>query len=307
MKNPSKRITWKEISRQKFLMVCAAIFFVYGIVFYYVPLAGWVMAFQDYKPKDGLFGSKFVGLAKFKFLFSDDVFLRDIRNTLAMGVLNLVTTFLMAIIFAILLNEVRNMFGKKLVQTVSYLPHFLSWIIVTGILHDALSSTGIINELLVNLGIVDSPINFFANPGYFWPIVAFANVWKETGWNAIIYLAAITAIDPSLYEAASIDGAGRWNKIKYVTLPGIKPTIMILLLMNVGNVLNAGFEIQYLLGNGLVQRVSQTIDIYVLKWGISQGDYAIGTAAGIFKSAVSIILIMIANQIAKRNGEERLF
>ena len=151
MKNPSKRITWKEISRQKFLMVCAAIFFVYGIVFYYVPLAGWVMAFQDYKPKDGLFGSKFVGLGKFKFLFSDDVFLRDIRNTLAMGVLNLVTTFLMAIIFAILLNEVRNMFGKKLVQTVSYLPHFLSWIIVTGILHDALSSTGIINELLVNL------------------------------------------------------------------------------------------------------------------------------------------------------------
>ena len=141
MKNPSKRITWKEISRQKFLMVCAAIFFVYGIVFYYVPLAGWVMAFQDYKPKDGLFGSKFVGLEKFKFLFSDDVFLRDIRNTLAMGVLNLVTTFLMAIIFAILLNEVRNMFGKKLVQTVSYLPHFLSWIVVTGILHDALSST----------------------------------------------------------------------------------------------------------------------------------------------------------------------
>ena len=307
MKNPSKRITWKEISRQKFLMVCAAIFFVYGIVFYYVPLAGWVMAFQDYKPKDGLFGSKFVGLEKFKFLFSDDVFLRDIRNTLAMGVLNLVTTFLMAIIFAILLNEVRNMFGKKLVQTVSYLPHFLSWIVVTGILHDALSSTGIINEMLVNLGILNSPINFFANPGYFWPIVAFANVWRETGWNAIIYLAAITSIDPSLYEAAAIDGAGRWAKIKHVTLPGIKPTIIILLLMNVGNVLNAGFEVQYLLGNGLVQKVSQTIDIYVLKWGISQGDFAIGTAAGIFKSFVSIILIVIANQIAKRNGEEQLF
>ena len=307
MKNPSKRITWKEISRQKFLMVCAAIFFVYGIVFYYVPLAGWVMAFQNYKPKDGLFGSKFVGLEKFKFLFSDDVFLRDIRNTLAMGVLNLVTTFLMAIIFAILLNEVRNMFGKKLVQTISYLPHFLSWIVVTGILHDALSSTGIVNELLANLGILDSPINFFANPGYFWPIVAFANVWKETGWNAIIYLAAITSIDPSLYEAAAIDGAGRWAKIKHVTLPGIKPTIIILLLMNVGNVLNAGFEVQYLLGNGLVQKVSQTIDIYVLKWGISQGDFAIGTAAGIFKSFVSIILIVIANQIAKRNGEEQLF
>ena len=155
--------------------------------------------------------------------------------------------------------------------------------------------------------LIDDPINFFAHTQYFWPIVAFANVWKETGWNAIIYLAAITSIDPSLYEAASMDGAGRWAKIKHVTLPGIKPTIIILLLMNVGNVLNAGFEIQYLLGNGLVQSVSQTIDIYVLKWGISQGDYAIGTAAGIFKSFVSIVLIVIANQIAKRNGEERLF
>ena len=307
MKNPSKRITWKEISRQKFLMVCAAIFFVYGIVFYYVPLAGWGMAFQNYKPKDGLFGSKFVGLEKFKFLFSDDVFLRDIRNTLAMGVLNLVTTFLMAIIFAILLNEVRNMFGKKLVQTISYLPHFLSWIVVTGILHDALSSTGIINEMLVNLGILNSPINFFANPGYFWPIVAFANVWKETGWNAIVYLAAITSIDPSLYEAATLDGAGRWGKIWHVTLPGIKSTIMILLIMNIGNVLNAGFEVQYLLGNGLVKSVSETIDIYTLTWGISQNDYSLGTAAGIFKSVVAIILILGANWIAKRAGEDRLF
>ena len=132
-------------------------------------------------------------------------------------------------------------------------------------------------------------------------------LWKETGWNAIIYLAAITAIDPCLYEAASIDGAGRWAKIRYITLPGIKSTIMILLLMNVGNVLNAGFEVQYLLGNGLVQNVSQTIDIYVLKWGISQNDYSLGTAAGIFKSVVSIILIIIANQLAKGAGEERLF
>ena len=251
--------------------------------------------------------SQFIGLEKFKMLFSDATFLRVIRNTLAMGVINLVVTFVTAIAFAILLNEVRNRGGKKVVQTISYLPHFLSWIVVTGILHDMLSGTGIINELLMNAHLITQPINFFAHEKYFWPIVAFANVWKETGWNAIIYLAAITSIDPSLYEAAAIDGAGRWGKIKYVTLPGIKPTIIILLLMNVGNVLNAGFEIQYLLGNGLVQNVSQTIDIYVLKWGISQGDYAIGTAAGIFKSVVSIILIVAANQIAKRNGEERLF
>ena len=256
-------------------------------------------------------------------MFGDATFIRVIRNTLAMGTINLVTSFIMAIVFAILLNEVKNVLGKKLVQTISYLPHFLSWIIVTGILHDALSSTGIVNELLLKFGIIESQINFFAHESYFWPIVAFSNLWKETGWNAIIYLAAITAIDPSLYEAASIaglqgipkdqyeaasiDGAGRWAKIRYITLPGIKPTIMILLLMNVGNVLNAGFEVQYILGNGLVQKVSQTIDIYVLNWGISQNDYSLGTAAGIFKSAVSIVLILLANRMAKRSGEESLF
>lgn len=302
-----KKITWKEVKRQKVLLIWSAAIVIYGIIFYYLPLGGWITAFQNYKPKDGLFHSKFVGLDKFKFLFSDDTFIKVVRNTVAMGVINLVVTFVMAIVFAILLNEVKNTFGKKTVQTISYLPHFLSWIIVTGILHDVLSGTGIINEVLMKLSIVDQPINFFAHTTYFWPIVAFANVWKETGWNAIIYLSAITAIDPSLYEAASMDGAGRWAKIKHITLPGIWPTIMILLLMNVGNVLNAGFEIQYLLGNGLVKSVSETIDIYVLKWGISQNDFSLGTAAGIFKSLVSIILIVIANQMAKRAGEERLF
>ena len=288
-------------------MICSVLFVIYGVMFYYLPLGGWIMAFQNYKPKDGLLHSAFVGLDKFKFLFTDAVFLRVIRNTLAMGVLNLVTSFIMAIVFAILLNEITSRIWKKSVQTISYLPHFLSWIIVTGIMHDALSTTGIINEILMKLHLINTEINFFAHQKYFWPIVAFANLWKETGWNAIIYLAAITAIDPCLYEAASIDGAGGWAKIRYITLPGIKSTIMILLLMNVGNVLNAGFEVQYLLGNGLVQNVSQTIDIYVLKWGISQNDYSLGTAAGIFKSVVSIILIIIANQLAKGAGEERLF
>lgn len=302
-----KKITWKEIKRQKTLLIISFFVVVYGVIFYYWPLTGWLMAFQNYKPKNGLLGSKFVGLDKFKFLFSDATFLKVIRNTFCMGALNLLTTTIMAILFAILLNEIRHTFVKKTIQTISYLPHFLSWIIVVGILHNALSSTGIINDLLIRVGIIKQAINFFAHTQYFWPIVAFANCWKETGWNAIVYLAAITSIDPCLYEAASIDGAGRLAKIRYITLPGIKPTIVILLLMNVGNVLNAGFEVQYLLGNGLVQSVSQTIDIYVLKWGISQNDYSLGTAAGIFKSAVSIALIMLSNAWAKRAGEERLF
>lgn len=302
-----KKVTWKEIKRQKSLLIIAFFVTVYGFIFYYWPLTGWIMAFQNYKPGKGILGSKFVGLDKFKFLFQDAAFIRVIRNTFCMGVLNLVTTTIMAILFAVLLNEIRSTIAKKLVQTISYMPHFLSWIIVTGILHDALSSTGIINDLLMRAGFITDAINFFAHTKYFWPIVAFANCWKETGWNAIIYLAAITAIDPSLYEAASIDGASRLQKIRYITLPGIKPTIMILLLMNIGNVLNAGFEVQYLLGNGLVQSVSQTIDIYVLNWGISQNDFSLGTAAGIFKSAVSIALIVICNYLAKRAGEERLF
>lgn len=302
-----RKISWKEVKRQKFLMIVTFFMVAYGVVFYYWPLTGWIMAFQNYKPKKGLLGSKFVGLDKFKFLFEDAVFIKVIRNTFAMGVINLVSTTIMAVLFAIILNEVRRVWLKKPIQTISYLPHFLSWIVVTGILHDSLSATGIINDLLLRFGIIKQAINFFAFPKYFWPIVAFANCWKETGWNAIIYLAAITAIDPSLYEAAAIDGADRLQKIRYITLPGIKPTFLILLLMNVGNVLNAGFEVQYLLGNGLVQSVSQTIDIYVLKWGISQNDYSLGTAAGLFKSAVSILLIVLANSLAKRYSEQRLF
>ena len=297
--------TWAEAKKQKFLLIVSALFLVYGIIFYYIPLGGWIMAFQNYKPKTGLLHSKWVGLAKFKFLFDDDKFIRVIRNTLAMGVLNLVATFIMAIVFAILLNEVRNALVKKGIQTISYMPHFLSWIIVTGILHDAMSANGVINEIISAFG--GTPIVFFGETKYFWPIVAFANVWKETGWNAIIYLAAITSIDPCLYEAAAIDGAGRMSKIMNITLPSIRPTIMIPLLINVGNVLNAGFEVQYLLGNDVIKSVSDTIDIYVLNWGVSQSDFSLGTAAGIFKSLVSIILIVIANNMAKRAGEERLF
>lgn len=307
VKMPRAKFDWKEFKKQKVLMIWSAIFVIYGIIFYYVPLGGWLMAFQNYKPKDGILGSTFIGLTKFINLFSDTSFLLTIRNTFAMGIINLAFSFITAIGFAILLNELRSKSGKKVVQTISYLPHFLSWIVVTGILNDLLSGTGIVNEFLMAIGAIDQPLNFFAYPKYFWWIVGFSNVWKETGWNAIIYLAAITSIDPSLYEAAAIDGAGRWDKIVHIILPGIKPTIMILLLINIGNVLNAGFEIQYLLGNGLVLDVSQTIDIYVLKWGISQLDYSLGTAAGIFRSVVSIVLILIANGLSKRFGEERLF
>ncbi|MBR1864748.1 MAG: sugar ABC transporter permease [Ruminococcus sp.] len=314
LKAENKKSFWKQVKNQKTLILLSIPFVVYVIIFCYVPLVGWIMAFQNYKPAKGLLNSEFVGLDKFKRLFGvapfpkNDVFLGVIRNTLAMGLINLVLGTVCAIAFAILLSEFRSRGGKKVIQTISYLPHFLSWVIVAGIVFDVLSmENGMLNKLLVGLGIVDKGVNWLAEPKYFWWIVAFTNLWKETGWNSIIYLAAITSINPDLYEAASIDGAGRLSRIWHITLPGLKPTILILLIMNVGNVLNAGFDIQYLLGNGLVQRYSQTIDIYVLKYGISQGDYSIGTAAGIFKSLVSIILIFLANRTAKAMGEEHLF
>ncbi len=298
----------KKVKNQKVLLLMSVPFIIYVIIFCYIPLVGWVMAFQKYKPKDGLFHSKFVGLQQFQFLFANDVFPRVIRNTIAMGIINMVTGTVCAILFAILLSEFWNLLGKKLIQTISYLPHFLSMIIVTGIVYDVLSmENGMLNQFLVGAGIIHEKINWLAEPKYFWTIVACSNLWKETGWNSIIYLAAITAINPDLYEAASIDGAGRLSKIWHITLPGLKPTIMILLIMSIGSVLNAGFELQYLLGNGLVQSVSQTIDIYVLKYGIGQGNYSVGTAAGIFKSLVSIILIVIANTSAKAMGEESLY
>ena len=304
--NITPRITRKELKRQRVLLIWAAVFVVYGFVFCYLPLGGWLMAFQNYKPKTGILHSKYVGFDKFKVLFSDPQFFRVFRNTLAMGTLNLVTTFIMAILFAILLNEIRGNLMKKTVQTISYLPHFLSWIIVTGILHDAMSSSGTINEILLNLHVVDTYIPFFSIEKYFWPIVAFANCWKETGWNAIVYLAAITSIDPSLYEAASIDGAGRFHKIMNVTLPGIRSTFVILLIMNIGHLMEAGFEIQYLLGSSVVMDWSQTIDVFVLQYGISKQQYGVATAAGMFKSIVAIILLVSANAISRRLGEDTL-
>lgn len=277
------------------------------ILFAYVPLVGWVMAFQNYKPAKSFFDQEWVGLDKFKFLFSDAVFLHDIRNTLAMSLINLVLGFVTSILLALLLNEIKNMVFKRTIQTISYMPHFLSWVIVAGIVQNVLSTdSGIINDLMLRIGVIDSPVNFLGEPKYFWGIVGASNVWKEVGWNTIIYLAAMSSIDPALYEAASIDGAGRFNKIIHVTIPAIKSTFVMLLIMNIGNVLNAGFEVQYLLGNGPVQEVSETIDIFVLKYGMQKNDYALGTAAGIFKSVISVVLVFGANWISGKLGEDKL-
>ena len=298
--NMSVSATRKNLVKQRVLLIWAAVFMVYGLVFYYIPLGGWVMAFQNYKPKTGLLHSKFVGLGKFQFLFEDQTFLKVIRNTLGMGILNLVCTFVMAILFAILLNEVRSRLAKKTIQTISYLPHFLSWIIVTGILHDALSANGIINELLVKAHIISSPISFFSVPELFWPIVAFANIWKETGWSAIIYMAAMASIDPTMYEAAEMDGAGKMRQIISITLPCIVPTIVTLFILRVGGILDAGFDQLMAFRNNIVYDKANIIDVYVNDVGLEQGRFGYATAVGLFKSLVGFVLVLAANKLANK-------
>ena len=301
-----KRGFFATLGSQWQLVVMSVPMFLYVLFFNYIPMYFWVTAFQDYKPKLGVAGSKWVGLKNFEWLFGREDFLLSIRNTLAMSVINLVFGTVAAVLLAVLLNEVRNRKFKRTVQTVTYLPHFLSMVIVVGMAQNLFSSTGSINELLMALGIVKEPVFFLGEGKYFWWLVGVINVWKEVGWGTIIYISAMTAIDPCLYEAASIDGAGRFQRILHVTLPGIKSTFVILLIMNIGHLMEAGFEIQYLLGNAQVIDYSQTIDVFVLKYGISKQQYGVATAAGMFKSIVAIILLLAANFTAKRLDEDTL-
>jgi len=304
---PKKYPFFYKLSRQQQLLFMSLPIILYVILFVYVPLWGWTMAFQNYKPARKFFNQEWVGLYWFRFLFEDKVFLNTIRNTIAMSVINTSLGFITAIGFALLLNEVKKIFFKRSIQTISYLPHFLSWVIVTGLVSQMLTTdSGAVNNVFVALGFIKEPILWLGNPKYFWGIIGVTYVWKEVGWNTIIYLAAIAGIDPNLYEAADIDGCNRYQKMWRITLPSIKPTIIILLIMSIGHILDAGFELQYLLRNGLVMDVSDTIDVYVLVFGLRYSNYSLATAAGMFKNFVNISLIFIANEIAKRSGEERL-
>ena len=280
--------------------------FLYVILFNYVPLWGWSNAFKDYGNRKlvarGI--TPWNGLENFKWLFSRPDFYQTIRNTLAMSLINLVFGTVAAIVLAVLLNEVRQRAFKRTVQTVTYLPHFLSMVIIVAMAQNIFASNGPVNDLLKMLGL--QPVFWLGEGKHFWWLVGIINVWKEVGWGTIIYISAMTSIDPSLYEAAGIDGAGRFQKILHVTLPGIKSTFVILLIMNIGHLMEAGFEIQYLLGNGLTADYSRTIDIFVLEYGTQQMDFGVATAAGIFKSVVAIILLVGANFISKRLGEDTL-
>lgn len=298
---------FKLLVQQRALVLMSVPFVIWLFIFKYLPIWGWTIAFQDYKPGGSFWEQQWVGFEHFKFLFGNDRFLLVLRNTIVMSLINLVLGFTTAITLALLLNEVRNLTFKRVVQTISYMPHFLSWVVAAGIIQTTLALDGIVNDLLMRLGLIKEEILFMGKGEWFWGIYGASIVWKDVGWNTIVYLAAMAMIDPGLYEAAEMDGAGRFRKMWHITLPGIRPVIVVLLIMNIGYLLESGFEPQYLLGNGMNMNYSENLDIFVLNYGIKQFNYSLSVAASIFKTVVSFILLFAANNIAKRLGEVRLY
>lgn len=294
-------------SGQKTLLIMALPCVAALLLFSYLPLAGWAIAFFDYKPGLKLFDTTFAGFKYFKMAFDDSEMLSVLRNTLAMSFLGLLVSPLAAI-FAIFLTEMRSKRLQKFIQTTTTLPNFISWVLVYAVCYFMLSSgDGIINKLLLNYGLINNPMNPLADPDIVWLFQTAITVWKNLGFAAIVYIASIVGIDQEQYDAAAVDGAGRFNKIVHITIPGLLPTFITLLLLNIGALLNNGFEQYYLFNNGLVQSKIQVLDLYVYRIGISQNNFPMSTAIGISKTLVSIALLMSANLLSKKLRDQSIF
>ena len=308
MKSPLWRRIWAH--RMIYLMLLPS--FILVFLFNYLPMGGLYMAFVDFKPRLGdfwgiLFQSKFVGLDWFRYFFSGQDFFRVLRNTLVSSFLTLVFAFSVPIFIAILLNECTCRPFKRVVQTFSYLPYFVSWVIASNIIVTLLSSNGVVNQLLIKAGVIDKSVLFLQEGKYFWWVIALSNTWKDMGYNSIMYLSAISSINTELFEAAQVDGAGRLRQIWHVLLPGIRPTIIILLILNIGSLLNTGFDQYFLLGNSLTREFSDVIDTYSYRYGIQNAMYSYATAVGMFKSVVAFIMVLSVNQISKKLEGSALF
>jgi len=291
--------------RQRYLYLMSVPFMVLVFIFNYIPIWGWTMSFQNFKLGRSFSQQEWVGLKHFTEILSDPQFYIVLRNTLAMSIMGLIAGFTIPVIFAVSLNEVSSTKYKKIVQTISYLPHFVSWVVVAGIFYKILSTDGgIINDILLSLGVLHEPIQFMSNEKLFWWIVTVADVWKEMGWNSIIFIAAITSIDPGLYDAAKVDGCGRFGQIWHITLPGIRSVIIVLLILSIGNLIRTGFEKQMLLGNALVFNYSEVLDLYALKYGLGLNRFSFGTAIGMFSSLVSVGLLFVANGLFRKFSNE---
>jgi putative aldouronate transport system permease protein len=312
MKKDHKRLLWKRIKGQRLLYLLILPAFVTTLLFQYFPMFGLYMAFINYSPAGGSIIKQFltaesVGWYWFEYFFTNGDFYTVMRNTLAQTFLTLVIGFPMPIILALAINELSKGWFKKTFQTVSYLPHFISWVIAANIVITMLSSNGVVNNLLLAIGIIEEPIQFMQIGPMFWWIIALSNTWKDMGFNAILYLAAIAAINPELYESAKVDGATRFRQILHITLPSLRPTIIILLILAIGGILNAGFDQNYLLQNNTILQYAEVIDTYTYKYGLQGGMFSYGAAVGLFKSVVAFALVISVNAIAKKMNEQTLF
>lgn len=296
----SLQLLWK----QRYLLMMSLPFVIWLIIFKYIPLWGWTMAFQEVKPATfaiPIWERAFTGFGNFTKAFSDRLFKQTMINTIGISIIDIGIGTVVAIAFAVLLNEMQFIKFKKLTQTISYLPHFVSWVIIASIAKNIFNDGGVIDTLTnSNLHLMST------NSILIWFVIVIINCWKEMGWNAIIYLSSMAGIDPGLYEAAKMDGANRWQRIWHITLPGIRSTIIVLLIMNIGGALNVGMERQMLLSNALVQDHTMVLSWFSYTRGIKSSDYGLGTALGVFQSVVGVTLLMIANKIASLVGEDKL-
>lgn len=304
--NQTRSKLWKRLLRDKYLYLLAAPMVLYFIVFKYLPMLGLVISFQDFSPYIGYIKSPWVGLEHFQRFFSNPDFPLLLRNTLAINFLNLALYFPLPIVLSLLLNEVRISSYKRIVQTVIYLPHFLSWVIIAGITLLLFSqSEGIVNKLLEALGF--ARVDFLTNPNLFWFMLIGQHIWKDAGYGTVLFLAAIASIDPGLYEASRMDGAGRLRQMWHITLPGIRNVIIVLLILRIGHMMDVGFEQVFLMMNGAVSDVAEVFDTYVYRVGIKQAQFSYSTAVGLFKSVVGLTLVVIANKLSKKFGDEGIY
>jgi putative aldouronate transport system permease protein len=284
-------------------MILPGILFI--VVFCYIPMGGIIMAFQDYSPAKGLWASDFVGFKHFKYIFALPESFRVFRNTLLIALGKIILGSIMAIFFTVLLNEVRNRLLKKSIQTIVYLPHFLSWVVLASVVVNMINLDGPLNQLLTGIGM--GKINFLGDNKYFQPMLIVTDVWKEFGYSSVVYLAAISSIDPGLYEAAAIDGAGWFSNVWHITIPGMITIIMLMAAMNIANILNAGFDQVYNLYSPLVYETGDILDTYVYRAGLISLQYSFATAVGLLKSVIGIVLMVSANAAADRLTGQRIF
>lgn len=296
----------KDVKRDRYLILLIAPGILYFLIFKYVPMWGVIMAFQEYSPFHGVWGSPWVGLEHFRHFFSIPDFWIIFRNTMGINLMNLVLFFPLPIVLSLMLNEVRSHAYKRIVQSIVYMPHFLSWVIIAGLTFLLFAKgEGLVNKVLASAGF--ERIDVLTNSSVFWLMLTLQSIWKEMGWGTILFLAAIAGVDPQLYEAARMDGASRLRQMWHVTLPAMRTVIVMMLILRLGHIMDVGFEQVFLMYNGAVSQVAEVFDTYVYRVGIQQGQFSYSTASGLFKSVVGLTLVIISNKLAKRFGEEGIY